>query len=428
MNTYPRIGWRLGTVTLIAVLVAGITGCESLGYYSQAAGGQIRLLYQRQDVNSVLGRLRDQAEQPEGLSAEQEALRRQLELSRQMLSFAERELFLDVEGRYRSYVALDEPSVVWNLFAAPELSLEPRTWCYPFVGCAPYRGYFKRAAAERYQQKLQKAGYETHLGGVAAYSTLGWFDDPLLSSFIHWSEANLADLLFHELAHSRVWLKGDVAFNEAFASFVGRRGMEQWLRQRDHDVEYQDFLAGKRARANLTLLLDATKTVLQSIYQSDLPDGEKSSSKTATLAAAQACFSRDSERYGGRRYSKVMSGLNNALLVSIATYDDHVPAFAALFEQNAESWPAFYRAVRALSELPETARHERLTALAGRRNVIEKPAEARSGESQIADQADDRRADQVQCEALFRHRIDADSAGAEDDDVGRGRDGQHERA
>lgn len=393
---------RLAVVVLIGLAVSLLSGCESVGYYSQAAGGQLQLVYQRQKVDQLLADLRSRE-----LDDDEQVLLSQLELSQRILQFAEQKLGLDVGKRYRSYVALDDSSVVWNLFAAPELSLEPRTWCYPFVGCAPYRGYFDRDDAQRYQHKLEAEGFETYLGGVAAYSTLGWFDDPLLSSFIHWPEANLAALLFHELAHSRVWVTGDVAFNEAFASFVGEKGMEQWLTAQGEETDFTEFLNRQHDRQRLQLLLQEVKAALSDVYLGERSDDAKKREKVRLISSAVACFEQAPERFGGARYRRLIASLNNALLVSIATYEDQVPAFAALFEQLGESWPAFFTEVELLADLDDEARFQKMRELS---------------EGQIADHADDSGADDVQCEALARHGIDADPAGAENNHVGRGGD------
>jgi len=402
-----RRGRRLPALALLAGLTI-VSGCETLGYYSQAAGGQLDLVYRREPVAEVLARL-----DREDLNDEDRALKRQLLLSQDILAFAEREIGLDVGRRYRTYVELEEPNVVWNLFAAPELSLEPRTWCYPFVGCAPYRGYFDRATAERHRERLAQQGFDTYVGGVAAYSTLGWFDDPLLSSFIRLPEADLADLLFHELAHSRVWVKGDVAFNEAFASFVGRKGMELWLARRGQGTEYRSFLAERHARRNLLSLLLETRRALEAVYASPESDVARWSGKRRVLAAARACYQARPGAYGGRGYERLFSGLNNAVLVSVSTYEDYYPAFAALFEQHGASWSAFFAAAEALAALAPPARAEALTKL---------------GESEVAHDADDDGADEIQCEALAGHGFDAEVTGAEDDHVRRGRNGQHEGA
>ncbi|MEZ5558841.1 MAG: aminopeptidase [Pseudomonadales bacterium] len=389
---------------LLALIALG--GCQTLGYYGHLTLGQLGLVRQREPVADVLRRLdAEPAPSPRDLE-----LRQRLRLSQDVLAFAHDRLALDVGGRYRTYVALHEPYVVWNLFAAPELSLEPHRWCYPLLGCAPYRGYFSRARAERAGAALRERGMDVYLGGVAAYSTLGWFADPLLSTFIYWPEDELAALLLHELAHGVVWVRDDVAFNESFATFVAREGLAEWRRDRQLPPAPQgaDGSAWPRLR-NLLLTLRAR---LDLAYRESADDGARRAAKSRLIAAARECYLAQRGALGGGRYDAVMAQLNNALLLSIATYEDLVPAFAALFAAEGGDWPAFYRAVQALGRTEAAQRRQRLAA---------------SGNQQVADARDDEGADEVQCEALSGHGFDAEAAGAVHDDVGRGGDREHER-
>ena len=204
------------------LLLPGLVGCETLGFYQQAIWGQWRIMRERVPLDDALTN-----------GATDAGTREQLQVATGLLDFAEEALLLPVAERYRSFVQLDRDYVVWNVFAAEPYNLDAGYWCYPIVGCAPYRGYFDEARAQRAAERLERRGMEIYLGGVPAYSTLGWFDDPLLSTFLHWPEADLASLLFHELAHGRVWAAGDTAFNESFASFVGEEGARQWFARND---------------------------------------------------------------------------------------------------------------------------------------------------------------------------------------------------
>jgi predicted aminopeptidase len=222
-RTWPRAGTPgkgLLALVLVALLAVGIAGCESLGFYRQAVSGQLTMLWQRQDVAALLA-------DPDTPAP----LRQQLSLSQAMLDWAEAELALEAGGQYRQYVDLDRDAAVYVVFAAEEFSLTPVSWCYPFVGCLAYRGYFERERAVRLQDAL--LGKDTHVASVAAYSTLGWFRDPLLSTFIYYPEADLAGLLFHELAHVRLFLAGDTAFNESYASLLSVKARANgWRRTR----------------------------------------------------------------------------------------------------------------------------------------------------------------------------------------------------
>ena len=392
---------------LFALLFAG--GCQTISYYSHAALGQWRVLTGREPVADVLAQL----EHRRGDDPDAELLYRRLAFSQEVLGFAEHELGLEAGDRYRTYVHLDRPAVLWNLFAARPLSLEPHQWCYPVVGCAPYRGYFDFSYAMRSAEVLEQQGYEIYVGPVAAYSTLGWFADPLLSSFVTWPEPDLAALLFHELAHGRVWAAGDVAFNESFATFVGRQGLSVWLRDHGGDTVERNRRAALQARRRLMDLLERTRDALRGIYRSRASVPVKLAAKAQVLDGVKACYAGHRDVLGGGRFDALMIGLNNALLVSVATYEDLVPAFAALYESVDGDWDAFYAEVAAIAALDPKARRAALRV---------------SGYQYVAERSDDHGPDQIECEALSGHLFDSEFAGGVHDDVRRGGHRQHEGA
>lgn len=395
---------RLIGALALALLLLSVAGCETVAYYSHAALGQWRVLSAREDVPAVLDELAPHRDD----DPRSALLYEHLVLSQNVLDFARSELALDVGKRYRTYADLERNAVVWNLFAAPPLSLEPHRWCYPIVGCAPYRGYFDLAYAERRAAALRDQGLETYLGPVAAYSTLGWFADPLLNTFIGWPEPDLAELLFHELAHGMVWVKGDVAFNESFATFVGRQGLAAWLDAHGRPgmlADRREALAGRR---RLLALLDHTRRTLQSVYASDLGREDKLAEKARILDAVTSCYSAARDELGRGRFDHLMRGLDNARLVSVATYEDLVPGFERLFTEAGGHWPAFYERVRALAARDAQARRAALGP---------------SGNEQPAQGADHRGTDQVECQALAGHFLDGEAAGGVDDDVRRRGDG-----
>lgn len=364
-------------------------GCETLQFYRQAVWGQWQLMHARVPL--------ERAKQDPALDHE---VRKGLELAAQILDFAAAEMAMQPNGRYQSYVHLERPYVVWNVFAAGPFELEGTRWCYPVVGCAPYRGYFKEASARRIAQKYAARGLETYVGGVPAYSTLGWFDDPLLSTFIVWPEPDLANLLMHELAHSQVWVSGDVAFNESFAEFVGNQGAEAWLRAQGKSTAWQDWQTFRREWRVFRDYLLAAKAYLAWVYAQP----EREVLKPEALVDLQMCYQANRKRMGDGRYNVLMAEqFNNALLVSVSTYADWLPAFAAVFEQSGRSWPAFFTAVRALGELSEEQRTARLQALT---------------EQQKSHQTDHGDTHQVNCEPFLRHGPHAESAGGESDDIG----------
>ena len=372
--------------------MAFLGACESIGYYAHVTGGQLKLLADRQPVGSVLEGLEDGSE-----------LKERLLLSQRLLDFAESELALEVGGRYRSYVDVNREAVVWNLFAAPELSLDAHTWCYPFVGCAPYRGYFSRDRAEKYRARLESSGLETYVGRVSAYSTLGWFDDPLLSTFMDMSETEFVELLFHELAHSRVWVRNDATFNESYASFVGREGLKYWLEAEGrptafdaHREEARGWLAARR-------LLETTREQLAKIYDSPVEDAEKRRLKRVVIEAVAGCLETRADDTGLDGYRRLVPRLNNAYLASLATYSDLLWVFEGIFEDVGRDWPRFHARVEELARQSPDSRARSIEA---------------SGQDQVTTHRDDDGTEEIQCEALSGHGLDRELAGAEHDDIG----------
>ena len=386
----------LSNVALLCVCLSCAAGCSTLNYYRQAVSGQVGLLWSRQPVARIVAQ-----------SSADTDLRQRLLLSQDMLDFVEDELGLAVGKRYRSYVALERDAVVVNLIATPPLSIAPEQWCYPVVGCAPYRGYFDPAMAQRNADAYRARGYTVYLSKAAAYSTLGWFDDPLLSTFINWPEGDLVSLLAHELAHSRVWVNSDVAFNEAFASFVGEQAAAQWLQRRDPALRtaYQARRQGWRA---LVALLIRLRERLGAVYADELTDAAKHAAAQALYALARACFDQGAQRYGGSSYRNYVAGLNDAALAVLATYQDKQPAFARLFADSGQDWPSFFAAVDELAAQAPAVRAEQLDALA---------------EQYKADAGDHGGADQVECEALAHHGLDVEALTAVNDHVGGGGNG-----
>jgi len=369
------------SVGLLAGLLLTLSGCDTLAYYGQAIRGQWQIIQSAKPVQRKLQQA--QLDSP---------TRAQLQLSQQLLAFAEESLQLPSNGRYRKYAELPGDYVVWNVFAAAAYDLTGKHWCYPIVGCAPYRGYFKQAQAEAAALRYQAQGLETYVGPVPAYSTLGWFKDPLLSTFVHWPEAELAQLLFHELSHSRVWAKGDVAFNESFASFVGEQGATQWFAAQGRSQEWSAHQRGQAHWQRFKLLLLQAKSRLQEVYATAgtrAPDSVEAD-KQQVLQSLRVCYQQHKSLLGAGRFDGLMQRLNNALLVSIGTYEDWQPAMRTLFAQNGAQWPAFYTAVSALADADPPMR----------RQTLQRLREAASAQQQVAHHGDDQSAQQINCQAF----------------------------
>ncbi len=329
-----------------------LVSCETVTYYGQAARGQLSLLHGREDIQQLLddGSLDGQT-------------RAKLLLVQQAVAFAEHSLLLPAGGSYRSFTALDRPFVVWNVFAAPEFSVEPTQWCYPIAGCVSYRGYFSEQAAQRHAERLQAQGLEVYSGGVDAYSTLGWFDDPLTSAVLRRPDHRIVALLFHELAHQRLYVPGDTEFNESFASFVEQEGLRRWLAQTGEDAAQQreQIARENQLQQEFVNLVSAHRDALRGLYASGMTPAQMRAEKQALQEQLREDYARWRESTSFTGYDRWFEGpLNNAQVATVASYNALVPFFEGLLEQQQGDLPAFYAAVEALAALPAQERDRRL--------------------------------------------------------------------
>ncbi len=338
---------------LMCALLAMLTlsACTSPQYYAQAVHGQVSLMLARRAVDDVLA---DQTISPD--------VRSRLALARDARVFAHEQLGLPDNGSYQSYVELHRPYVVWNVFAAPPYSFELRQSCFLIVGCLAYRGYFSEAAARRHAARLEARGDDVFVGGVTAYSSLGWFADPLLSSMLRWDEVTLVRTLFHELAHQWFYLPGDTTFNESFAMAVAEVGLARWWRRHHPAAPLPEDTAHEEAFVALTL---EYRDKLAQVYASTLPESEKRARKAEILSALREEFSRRSQDWPeAADYTRWLAeDLNNAKLASVATYHTWVPAFRTLLIRLNEDLSRFHAAVLELGQLPPAARERALQAL-----------------------------------------------------------------
>lgn len=336
---------------LVIVLALLLGGCASAGYYAQAVGGHLRVMNAARPIEEIL---QDPAADP--------VLKNKLEHVLAVREFASRELALPDNGSYRSYADLGRPFAVWNVFAAPEFSIEPEKWCMAFVGCVGYRGYYDRGEAERYAGELRGSGLDTYVAGVAAYSTLGYFSDPVLNTFLRLGEIEAARLIFHELAHQLLFVEGDTEFNESFAATVEEEGLRRWFAGNANPEQQQAFAARQRHKAQFEQLVEEYRGRLRTLYATRLPPAEMRRAKAEILADMQRAYASVKQTWGGdARYDKWFEGgLNNARIASVGLYTRLVPAFEALLEKEGRDLPRFYRRVAGLSRLPPV---ERLAAL-----------------------------------------------------------------
>jgi len=343
--------------SLVAILcaTAALAGCETLGYYWQAGAGHLALMRQRVEVDGLLASAQTEPD-----------VRRALERAVSIRDYAGGVLQLPVEGSYRHWVAVAGDAVSWNVFAAEPLALKAVQWCFPVAGCVAYRGYFERARAQAYADQLAAKGYDVYVGGVSAYSTLGWFDDPLLSTFVRYDDVRLAGLLFHELAHRVAYVKGDTTFNESFATAVEVLGVEQWLRDGGRDDERARYAQWRQDYDAFIAWLLLERQALDRLYRSGLDEARMRAAKQAFFEAlwAQSYPSFRAARGGAAYFDRWAEGVwNNARLLSIASYHDRVDAFRHQFQQLGCDWPAFYDAARSLAGLPADDRGAALDRL-----------------------------------------------------------------
>ncbi|AMQ82721.1 MULTISPECIES: aminopeptidase [Pseudomonas] len=345
---------RVLRILFPGVMIFLLNGCSSLSYYGQLASGQLQLLRAREPVAKVIAD-----------PARDAKLRTHLAQSQKARAFASEHLHLPDNQSYRLYADIGRPFVVWNVFATPEFSLSPQNHCFPIAGCVAYRGYYSQSAArgEAAIQRLQ--GMDVSIGGVEAYSTLGWFNDPILNSMMGWGDERLATLIFHELAHQRFYVKDDTEFNESFATFVEQEGTRQWRAFRGLPPENDSKL---KQRDQFIQLILGTRSRLEKLYSQPLATAQMRERKAAEFERFRQDYRamRDDQWAGDKRYDAwVNAPLNNARLLPFGLYDQWVPAFAALFRQVEGNWVRFYAEVEKLGGLPVVERKSALKVLAG---------------------------------------------------------------
>ena len=335
------------TRLVLSLLMCGaLSGC-GIAYLAQATQGQWRLMRARRPIDQVLA---DPASSVE--------LKGRLELVRDARAFASSDLGLPDNRSYRTYSDLKRPYAVWNVVAAPEFSIQPQRWCFPFVGCLSYRGYFKESNARALAAALAAKGNDTLVAGVAAYSTLGHFADPVLNTMMRYGDLELVSMLFHELAHQLIYIKGDTEFNESFAVTVEEEGLRRWLVARGRRTELQEFLARRAAYESIASALASGRAELDRLYHEPLnPLIMRVRKREALERLGQnvQAIERQHELHSGYD-AWIDAGLNNAHLASIATYSDCVPGFQQLLAQQGEDLSRFYAAVRELKGQPAARR------------------------------------------------------------------------
>jgi predicted aminopeptidase len=339
---------------VLGLTVLGLTGCGAAPYYWQAANGQLELWQKARPIEDWLAD-----------PGADEQLKARLKQVQQIRAFASSDLALPANGSYRSYADLGRPYVVWNVFATPELSLAAKEWCFPVAGCVGYRGYFAEQSARSFADGLKGEGYDTYVGGVPAYSTLGWFDDPVPSTIVGYPDTEVARLIFHELAHQVLYVQDDTTFNESFATAVEQEGVKRWVEAHGSPEKLAQFQQSQARRRQFVALVLEYQGRLAAIYASSAADDEKRALKAQTFAAMRADYVELKRSWGmPSGYDAWFAGpLNNAQIASVASYTQQVQAFQALLVQEQGDMKRFHAAAQALARLPKPERDAKLAAL-----------------------------------------------------------------
>ena len=348
-SSYKTLVKLAAFIALSALLIS----CETVSYYSQAARGQLKILTSRQSIAEVLN--------DEAVSNE---VKQKLRLAVSVKQFAVNVLELPPTDNFDFYVQLNRNHVVWNVFATQEFSLNPVNWCYPIAGCVTYRGYFNEGDALRYANSLEEKGFDVYTGGVDAYSTLGWFKDPLLSTVMNRADYQLAGLVFHELAHQVVYLKGDTTFNESFATTVEREGVKRWLQSIDQTEMLGRAEQDQTRQAEFLQLVVKYQDLFEELYQQENPDAEKRSEKQTLHESLRADYLGLKEQWEGYAgYDNwIYDSLNNAQLSTVASYNSLVPFFNSELEKVNGNLTAFYERVAELAAMEPAQRQELVAA------------------------------------------------------------------
>ena len=361
----------------LSLLVMFLSGCESLSFYHQLASGQTQILLNRQNIDQLILD-----------PSTDEELREQLIKIESMRQYAESHLGLVAKGSFSSYVDLKREYVLWNVFASEPYSVEPVNRCYPIVGCVPYRGYFSRQGAINHAQKLvQQEELETYVGGVPAYSTLGWFEDPVLNTFVYWKDHELASLVIHEILHQNVWLKNDVEFNEGLANFVGDQAAINWVESRASQESAERFMDRRNQWNLFKQFVVLAKRYLREQFASSKNSVDLEAIKRTGMEHVRLCFQELKPFFQGSTYEGLVNSdrFNNAFIASVGVYESNRFAFKRLYDLSDRNWSIFFQEVEVLMALSPTERLQKLRVLS---------------DDQVASQGDDDYPDQVHCESL----------------------------
>jgi len=341
-------------MALVLVFVVTAQGCSNLGYYAQSLAGGYDVLAQRQPISEVLQN--PDVSQP---------IKDKLKLVLQVRTFASEHLALPDNDSYRTYVDLKRPYAVWNVFATPEFSMKMDEWCFLFGGCVRYRGYFDQHDADQFAEQLRQQGFDVYVAGIDAYSTIGYFDDPVLNTILKRDDVLVASLIFHELAHQVVFIKGDTAFNEGFAVAVEQEGIKRWLTQAGSPEMLRQYEQHKQRHDQFVALVTNTRKRLEQLYDSQMDAEQLRTQKQQLIKEMKQQYQTLKSNWNGYPGYDAWfdQPINNAQIAAVVTYQDYVPAFHQLLIQHHNDMKSFYQAVAALGDLSDQEREAALDHL-----------------------------------------------------------------
>lgn len=345
---------RASILPWLFLFVSVTSGCSTIEYYTQSVKGQFEIIQKSVPLDQLLVK-RNLPEK----------IRTQLADVREIRNFATSDLGLPDNNSYRRYADLGREYVVWNVFASPELAMENREWCYLIIGCLGYRGYFAKNDAIKLSTELEDQGYDVFVGGVSAYSTLGWFADPVLNTMLHWDTTYLAKVIFHELAHQKVYIKNDTDFNEAFADTVALTGVERWLKKYGSPQSIAEFNQ-KQAREDIFVdLVLRYRKRLDVLYHSSLDDKIKLQRKNVILQEMVNEYQKVRSSWGNdTTYDTWFAmGINNAKLMAVVTYRQLVPAFKKFLQATGNNLDLFYKLIGGMGNCDKNMRRQILSSV-----------------------------------------------------------------
>jgi len=337
---------------ILFLFTAVISGCSTVNYYAQSIQGQFEIIQKRQNIKHLLSN-----------STLSNSLRNRLETVIELRRFSNDQLGLPNNNSYLSYADLERDYVIWNIFATETFSLSPVKWCYLVVGCLGYRGYFSETEARQHALKLKEQGHDIYLGGVSAYSTLGWFDDPVLNTMLRWSDIQLATVMFHELAHQQLYIKNDTEFNESYAEAVAMIGVIKWLEQRSDKKLLFEYMQSQSQDKQFISLVMKYKAKLSNLYQSEIDKKQMLIQKEMAFKQMEDEYNVISRNWKKDNYAYWFStGLNNAKLAAIVTYQQYVSSFINIYKKLDKDLERFYSLIISLSHCKQMKRKEILIA------------------------------------------------------------------